>query len=183
MIARAAPVPPQWPGKLGRRSENLRDYVRLPKGKSVEDWVATNLHNFFDEVFRLVSHKDGVEDKDIEYKWAGEEVTANEYLELAVEWMILKINNDGLMPKEEDEEYPADFLSKRAVEFFTQIFRTHVILQSLYMDEVDEEEALELQVSFKHLIFFSLEFDLIPENEFRPMQSEIDSLREEFNRL
>nr|CUU99425.1 hypothetical transcript [Hymenolepis microstoma] len=72
--------------------------------------------------------------------------------------------------------FPPNFL-KIAKEILKRLFRVYAHIYNLHFREVQLlDEATHLNTSFKHFVYFVLEFDLVPPIELEALQLVIDAL-------
>lgn len=97
---------------------SVRDQVRLPKGENINDWIAINLVDFFNELSLLwgvitdvctdESCPKMTAGSKYEYLWIdGKQYSAPKYVDLLMTWTEHQINeNEVIFPKDESIPFP-----------------------------------------------------------------------------
>ncbi|KAG5182715.1 hypothetcal protein [Tribonema minus] len=187
-------------------SGDMRLAVQLPPSEDVNEWLSVNTVDFFNEVSLLY----GIVADDaerfsrpgegfppgFEYLWVPDNAprppggkkpipqkcSAPQYVDFVMAWVEDQINNEGIFPTSGDvTAYPKDF--KRVVAtVFKRLFRVFAIIYCSHFETIEQLGAAKhLNTSFKHLIFFVLEFDLLPRREMDPLDALVTPLIAEFN--
>lgn len=174
-------------------SGNLRVAVALPQGEDVNEWVAVNTVDFFNQINMLYGTLTEFCTPETcpvmsagpryEYFWADGvaikkpvKCAAPEYVDYLMTWVNKQLNDEELFPSKIGVPFPKDFLP-HAKKILKRLFRVYAhIYHSHFEKVVALDEAAHLNTSFKHFIFFVREFDLIDPRELAPMQSMIDKL-------
>eukprot|EP00904_Undaria_pinnatifida_P004442 jgi/Undpi1/1399/HiC_scaffold_11.g04791.m1 len=118
-----------------------------------------------------------------EYLWC----SAPQYVDHVMTWVEDQINKEDIFPttpgeKTENTTYESDF-KKTAMTIFKRLFRVFAIIYCSHFDNIEQlGAAAHLNTSFKHFIFFALEFDLLARKEMDPLEALVTPLVEEFNR-
>lgn len=174
-------------------SGNMSLAVELPSGEDLNEWLAVNAIEFYNEISILYGTLTEFCTKDtcpimsagqkFEYLWADGQnvktplkVPAPEYIELLMTWVESQFNNEALFPCQlgtfsfiKGVPFPKNFLSmiktifKRLFRVYAHIYHTHF--------QVILALGLEyhLNTCFKHFIFFIDEFKLVEEKELAPL--------------
>jgi MOB kinase activator 1 len=174
-------------------SGNMSLAVELPSGEDLNEWLAVNAIEFYNEISILYGTLTEFCTKDtcpimsagqkFEYLWADGQnvktplkVPAPEYIELLMTWVESQFNNETLFPCQlgkfsfiKGVPFPKNFLSmiktifKRLFRVYAHIYHTHF--------QVILALGLEyhLNTCFKHFIFFIDEFKLVEEKELAPL--------------
>lgn len=174
-------------------SGGMAQAVKLPEGEDLNEWLAVNTVDFFNELNLIYGAVSQVCTKETcpamtaaegyTYLWQDSskyttptELSAPEYVDNLMEWAELQINDETIFPMQEGEAFPKDF-KKRVSNLFRRFFRVYAHIYHAHLDSVLELGAdAHLNTCFKHFIFFVLEFDLIESKELTPLQSVIDSM-------
>eukprot|EP00127_Corallochytrium_limacisporum_P007103 Clim_evm22s242 gene=Clim_evmTU22s242 len=174
-------------------SGNLRLAVKLPEGEDVNEWVAVNTVDFFNQINMLygtITEFCTPEDCPImsagpkyEYHWAdGTTVkkpikcSAPEYIDFLMTWVQQQLDDEDIFPSKIGVPFPKNFLSI-AKNILKRLFRVYAhVYHSHFSKIVSLGEEAHLNTSFKHFIFFVQEFNLIEKKELAPLQELIDQL-------
>ncbi|CAM9276902.1 unnamed protein product [Ectocarpus sp. 6 AP-2014] len=185
-------------------SGNMRLAVQLPPSEELNEWLAVNTVDFFNEVSLLYGIvADGAAQYDrpgegfppgFEYLWvpegakgkgrkpAPQKCSAPQYVDHVMTWVEDQINKEDIFPTTPDATYPKDF-KKTAMTIFKRLFRVFAIIYCSHFDNIEQlGAAAHLNTSFKHFIFFALEFDLLARKEMDPLEALVTPLVEEFSR-
>lgn len=120
-------------------SGNLRAAVTLPDNEDLNEWLAANTVDFFNEIsllYGLVSDDAAKFTKPgegfppgFEYRWAdGVQVTkpmrvsSPEYVDLVLLWTEDQINNEDIFPVSETQAFPSEF-KNYVKDIFKRLFR------------------------------------------------------------
>lgn len=174
-------------------SGNLRLAVMLPEGEDLNEWVAVNTVDFFNQINMLygtITEFCTEENCAVmsagpkyEYHWAdGHTVkkpikcSAPKYIDYLMTWVQDQLDDEQLFPSKIGVPFPKSFLSS-AKTILKRLFRVYAHIYHQHFSEVVQlgEEA-HLNTSFKHFIFFVQEFSLIDKRELAPLQDLIERL-------
>ncbi|XP_045584078.2 MOB kinase activator-like 1 isoform X2 [Procambarus clarkii] len=174
-------------------SGNLRSAVMLPEGEDLNEWVAVNTVDFFNQINMLygtITEMCTEESCPVmsagpkyEYHWAdGQTVkkpikcSAPKYIDYLMTWVQDQLDDEALFPSKIGVPFPRNFQSN-AKTILKRLFRVYAHIYHQHFSEVVQlgEEA-HLNTSFKHFIFFVQEFQLIERKELAPLQELIDKL-------
>ncbi|KAK2713239.1 MOB kinase activator-like 1 [Artemia franciscana] len=173
-------------------SGNLRLAVALPDGEDLNEWIAVNTVDFFNQINMLygtITEYCTEESCTVmsagpkyEYHWAdGQTVkkpikcSAPKYIDYLMTWVQDQLDDETLFPSKIGVPFPKNFLSiaktilKRLFRVYANIYHQH------FSRIVDLGEEAHLNTSFKHFIFFVDEFSLIDRRELQPLQELIDN--------
>ncbi|KAF9963553.1 MOB kinase activator 1B [Mortierella alpina] len=174
-------------------SGNLRLAVHLPEGEDLNEWLAVNTVDFFNQINMLygtITEFCTPQDCPVmsagpkyEYHWKDDSqfkkparVSAPVYVDHLMSWVQSQLDNETIFPSKIGIEFPPQFktiindIFRRLFRVYAHIYTTHFpIIVSL------GEEA-HLNTSFKHFILFVKEFDLIDSKELAPLSDLIESL-------
>ncbi|KFQ15161.1 MOB kinase activator 1A, partial [Leptosomus discolor] len=157
-------------------SGNLRQAVMLPEGEDLNEWIAVNTVDFFNQINMLygtitefcteASCPVMSAGPRYEYHWAdGTNIkkpikcSAPKYIDYLMTWVQDQLDDETLLP-----------ILKRLFRVYAHIYHQH-------FDSVMRlQEEAHLNTSFKHFIFFVQEFNLIDRRELAPLQELIEKL-------
>ncbi|URE16082.1 hypothetical protein MUK42_10474 [Musa troglodytarum] len=174
-------------------SGNLREAVRLPPGEDLNEWLAVNTVDFFNQVNLLYGTlaefctpencPTMTAGPKYEYRWADGvqikkpiEVSAPKYVEYLMEWIEVQLDDESIFPQKLGTPFPPNF--KEVVKtIFKRLFRVYAhIYHSHFQKIVSLKEEAHLNTCFKHFILFTYEFGLIDKKELAPLQELIESI-------
>eukprot|EP00039_Didymoeca_costata_P024238 m.9720 g.9720 ORF g.9720 m.9720 type:complete len:243 (-) comp4120_c0_seq2:1115-1843(-) len=172
-------------------SGNLHQAVLLPPGEDLEEWVAVNTVDFFNQISMLYgtlteyctdeSCPVMCASKKYEYLWADGvtvkkpiKVSAPKYIEYLMTWIQSQLDDQEVFPSKIGVPFPKNFMSV-AKQIQKRLFRVYAHIYHNHFDRVLKlEEEAHLNTSFKHFTFFIHEFNMIDKRELAPMQDLID---------
>lgn len=172
-------------------SGDIRSAVALPKGEELNEWLAVNTVDFFNEInllygtvveFCTPASCPVMKASDFfEYRWADGvniktpiKCPAPEYVDYLMTWVEGQFNDEAVFPTSVDVPFPRTFVSSVKT-IFKRLFRVYAHIYHQHFDQIVSLEAeAHLNTCFKHFIFFVLEFKLIDKKELKPMQQLID---------
>ncbi|PKK18188.1 MOB kinase activator 1A [Columba livia] len=164
-------------------SGNLRQAVMLPEGEDLNEWIAVNTVDFFNQINMLygtitefcteTSCPVMSAGPRYEYHWAdGTNIkkpikcSAPKYIDYL---MTISRCVSGV-------PFPKNFMSV-AKTILKRLFRVYAHIYHQHFDSVMRlQEEAHLNTSFKHFIFFVQEFNLIDRRELAPLQELIEKL-------
>jgi len=105
------------------------------------------------------------------------ECSAPEYIDFLLQWVQGLINNEEYFPSQAGSEFPNNFqtIVKNIVR---RLFRVYAHIYYTHVNEI-QDHIPHLNTSFKHLIYFVLEFNLIPDKELEPLQQLINDMKKQ----
>jgi len=174
-------------------SGNLKLAVQLPEKEDLNEWLAVNTVDFFNQINLLYgSITEFCTTKSCpvmsagnkyEYLWAdGEKVkrpikaTAPEYVDYLMTWVQGILDDEKIFPSRVDVPFPKQFQSV-VKNIFKRLFRVYAhIYYSHFHKIVSLGEEAHLNTCFKHFYFFIEEFNLVEKKEMAPLQDLIDNL-------
>lgn len=174
-------------------SGNLRLAVTLPEGEDLNEWLAVNTVDFFNQINMLygtITEFCTPENCPVmsagpkyEYHWAdGQEikkairVSAPEYVEFLMTWVQKQLDDESIFPSKIGVPFPKNFQSI-VKQIFKRLFRVYAhIYHSHFPKIVSLGEEAHLNTSFKHFIYFIQEFNLVDKKELAPLAELITSL-------
>jgi len=171
----------------------LLDAVKLPAGEDVNDWLAVNVTDFYNEISLLYGVLADVctgtccptmsAGPRFEYKWAdGTRIkkpircSAPKYIDYMMTWAQATLDDESIFPVRVGEPFPSNI---RAVicTLFKRLFRVYAHIYVLHFTSMQEMGAEpHLNTCFRHFMLFVREFDLIDQNELEPLKSLIDRI-------
>jgi len=172
---------------------NMYELVQVPEGESENEWIALNAYDFFNELhmlFEFVYNTDAYNAikkpgdgfppgfqyriKDTTKK-KPKLVTATEYVDQMLTWIESNIENSDIFPDDDEHTFPPDFISKYVKEIFVKMFRIFAILYATFLPTMKElDVAQHLNTSFKHYVYFALQYDILPEeDELTPLKKQL----------
>jgi len=177
---------------LGTGAVKMRDVVKLPRGESLNAWLAVHITDFYNDINALYGTiSELCTDQSCPtmsagpkytYLWAdGVNITtpikvpAPDYIGYLLEWVDGQISNPQLMPTN-NENFPPDFQAT-AKTIFKRLFRVYAhIYHSHFPQYVTLQLEAHLNTCFKRYVYFVAEFDLVEAKELAPLQQLISSL-------
>jgi MOB kinase activator 1 len=187
-------------------SHNLRMAVRIPDSIASEnEWLALNLLEFFNdtsmiwgcaildaEVLKADSNEysgfpPGYEYRAVKFirRHHGKSVkeavkcTASAYVEHVMDWLQDEI--DLLPPDTTVLEKSGPSFKRRSAEMYRRLFRIYIIILATHTDVLQRLDMLaHVNTCFKHLLFFCIEYSLLNEREFEPIQEIVDNFMIDF---
>ncbi|KAL0447703.1 UNVERIFIED_CONTAM: MOB kinase activator-like 1A [Sesamum latifolium] len=174
-------------------SGNLREAVRLPPGEDINEWLAVNTVDFFNQVNLLYGTLTEFCTPEncptmsagpkYEYRWADGvqikkpiEVSAPKYVEYLMDWIETQLDDESIFPQRLGAPFPSNFRDVVKT-IFKRLFRVYAhIYHSHFQKIVSLKEEAHLNTCFKHFILFTCEFTLIDKKELAPLQELIESI-------
>ena len=121
-----------------------------------------------------------------EYLWADgaaykqpTKVSAPKYVELLFAWVDAQLKDERMFPVTPGTPFPADF-RERLQAIFKRLFRVYAHTFYCHYERVRELTfEPHLNSCFKHFMYFVLEFDLVRDEELRPLRALMDGFLKE----
>lgn len=172
---------------------DLKTAVKLPEGENLNDWLAMNVVEFYNQINCLyspiVEHCTPTSCPEMsagpgfKYAWQDgkkfkkpTELPAPEYISNLMQWAESIIDDEKIFPSDPSVPFPKDFRAQVS-KIFTRLFRIYGHIYHHHLDDVKTVGAeAHLNTSFRHFILFSKEFDLIPEDQLAPLKDLINQL-------
>ncbi|XP_019479075.1 PREDICTED: MOB kinase activator 1A [Hipposideros armiger] len=165
-------------------SGNLRQAVMLPEGEDLNEWIAVNTVDFFNQINMLYGTiTEFCTETSCPVMSAGPR-----YILLPIIWVLELLNKNihgysgiFVLPKNLESfcqgvPFPKNFMSV-AKTILKRLFRVYAHIYHQHFDSVMQlQEEAHLNTSFKHFIFFVQEFNLIDRRELAPLQELIEKL-------
>ncbi|KHJ42301.1 Mob1/phocein family protein [Trichuris suis] len=173
-------------------SGNLRLAVVLPDGEDLNEWLAANVCDFFNQVSMLygtitefcTSERCPVMSAGpLEYVWTDcnnlkrqIKCSAPQYIDFLMSWIQEKLDDEAVFPSKIGLPFPPNFVEVvRTV--MKRLFRIYAHIYYQHFEDVERlKEEAHLNTSFKHFILFVKEFNLIEEKDLQPLQDVIERL-------
>jgi MOB kinase activator 1 len=172
---------------------NFREAVKLPEREDLNEWLAVNTVDFFNQLNLLygsITEFCTTKSCDVmsagskyEYLWADGEnikkpikVSAPEYVDYLMTWVQGILDDETMFPSRADQPFPTNFkevvskICKRLFRVYAHIYYSH------FSKVVSLGEEAHLNTCFKHFYCFITEFQLVPQSEMKPLQDLIDNL-------
>jgi MOB kinase activator 1 len=167
-------------------SKDLADQVKLPPGASVEEWLAISTVDFFNELNLLIG---GIQDLCTEHTcpemkagpytwlWADGEkckepqkLSAPKYCECLLIWVDKQLSDESFLPVNPGSPFPPSFKKGLRV-IYKRLFRIYAhVYYSHFKAMMDDEADAHLNHSFKHFVYFVMEFELMQKEDLEPMK-------------
>ncbi len=173
-------------------SGNMRSAVVLPKGEDLNEWLAVNTVDFFNEISLLYGTitdyctKDACPvmnaGEDYEYYWMDgikfkkpHKCSAPEYVDHLMTWVEGQLNDESIFPLQLGTPFPKSF-GTIVKTIFKRLFRVYAHIYHAHFKKIIGLGAeAHLNTCFKHFIFFVHEFKLIPTAEQAPLRELIQT--------
>ncbi|KAK2945041.1 putative Maintenance of ploidy protein mob1 [Blattamonas nauphoetae] len=168
-------------------SGNLREAVALPEGEDLNEWLAVNTFDFFNQINMLYGTITEFCTKEscpmmtagpnFEYRWAdGKKIkkpvalSAPEYVDELMTWVQELLDDETLFPSKIGVPFPKNF-KDTVKNIYKRLFRVYAHIYHAHLQKIVQlgEEA-HLNTCFKHFLFFVKEFDLISNSELAPLE-------------
>jgi len=171
---------------------NLRMAVKLPQGEDMNEWLAVNTVDFFNQLNLLYGSITEFctptacsvmsAGPKYEYLWADDsskkpvKCSAPEYVDFLMTWVQQQLDNEGVFPSRVDVPFPKNFQGVVKT-IFKRLFRIYAHIYYSHFNKIMAlgEEA-HLNTCFKHYYYFVDEFQLVDKKELAPLQELITNL-------
>lgn len=175
-------------------SGDLKQAVKLPPGENLDEWLAMNIVEFYNQISCLYA---SISDKctpqtcpkmtagpQYQYFWQDNVnykkptmLPAPEYIANVMSWANAYISNEKYFPSDPSVQYPPDFRPVVA-NIFKRLFRIYAHIYHHHRRDVVQMGAeTNLDTSFKHFYYFCNEFKLIPEDQMKPLEEITNSFK------
>lgn len=174
-------------------SGSMADAVKLPKNEDMNEWLAVNTVDFFNEISMLYGTINehctkqscpimAAGDK-AQYLWADGvkvkkpiSVSAPEYVDFLMTWVESQLNDEEIFPIKFDSSYPKNFHKICSV-IYKRFFRVYAHIYHSHLKRIQRLGAeAHLNTCFKHFMYFVKEFNLVDDKELAPMKDIIDKM-------
>mmetsp|Transcript_49342 Transcript_49342/g.124060 ORF Transcript_49342/g.124060 Transcript_49342/m.124060 type:complete len:217 (-) Transcript_49342:209-859(-) len=174
-------------------SGNLKAAVALPPKEDVNEWLAVNTVDFFNQINLLYGSITEFCSKDTcpvmsagskyEYHWADGvrykkpvRVSAPEYVDLLMSWVQKQLDDETIFPSTVDVPFPKDF-KNYVKNIFRRLFRVYAHIYHHHFEKiVSLGEEAHLNTCFKHFYYFIMEFELVDQREMAALQTVISTI-------
>eukprot|EP00029_Vermamoeba_vermiformis_P002384 TRINITY_DN1275_c0_g1_i2.p1 TRINITY_DN1275_c0_g1~~TRINITY_DN1275_c0_g1_i2.p1 ORF type:complete len:219 (-),score=51.82 TRINITY_DN1275_c0_g1_i2:146-802(-) len=174
-------------------SGNLKLAVKLPEREDLNEWLAVNTVDFFNQINLLYgsitefctpqSCSVMCAGPKYEYLWAdGESIkkpikcSAPEYVDYLMTWVQSKLDDETVFPSRVEVPFPKNF-QMVVKTIFKRLFRIYAhIYYSHFNKIVSLGEEPHLNTCFKHYYYFICEFNLVDKKELEPLAELIQNL-------
>lgn len=167
-------------------SGDMASAVRLPQGEDLNEWLAVNIVDFFNELNLIYGTicqsctstscpkmSAGTHD----YLWQDNAryvtptaMPASEYVDKLMDWAESQINDESIFPLQHGQPFPRDF-KKKVSAMFRRFFRVYAHVYTAHMSDIVAIKAeAHLNTCFKHFYFFIKEFQLVDVKELKPLE-------------
>mmetsp|Transcript_11528 Transcript_11528/g.22677 ORF Transcript_11528/g.22677 Transcript_11528/m.22677 type:complete len:211 (-) Transcript_11528:434-1066(-) len=180
-------------------SGDLKQAVQLPKGEDMNEWIATNIVDFFNEISMLYDLcTDDAErfqapgegfPPNFEYRWADGKsskpirCSSPEYVNYVICWIEEQVHDESLFIVAEDAKFPDEF-DDVAKKIFTRIFRIYAIIYNSHFEAIEDQGAAShLNTSFKHFVYFAYEHGLLEDKEIPALEAPVERLIADYQKM
>jgi MOB kinase activator 1 len=178
-----------------RGDVDVWEIVRVPKGASLDEWLALNTMEIFEELTMLTGALHGIcTDERCPrmcagrrlYSW-GEGAKAREpsrlsaprYFKRCLEWVQEQLLDESLFPVARGRPFPQHF-HRTVGTIFRRLFRLYAhTYHSHYKDLTEEHADVQLNYAFKYFFFFVQEFRLIEDDTCEPLKEMVSLLKQQ----
>ena len=130
----------------------------------------------------------------VEYRWSEgsgsnsvtESVSAPVYIEKVLQWIVDQINDEAKFPDDDNEQealrvFQTPAFAALCGQIFRRLFRVYGIIYSSFFGTLEAlGMAPHLNTCFKHFMFFTTEFGLLPEREIEPLEVLVKPIRKQY---
>ncbi|KAJ3108593.1 hypothetical protein HDU96_007482, partial [Phlyctochytrium bullatum] len=174
-------------------SGNLRLAVQLPEGEDLNEWLAVNAVDFFNQINMLygtITEFCTPQECPVmsagpkyEYLWCDGitykkpvKVSAPEYVDNLMNWVQSQLDDESIFPSKIGVPFPKAFQSTVKT-IFKRLFRVYAHIYHAHFPRiVSLGQEAHLNTSFKHFMFFVQEFNLVEKKELVPLDELIRTL-------
>eukprot|EP00347_Sterkiella_histriomuscorum_P007611 403348249 len=177
---------------------NLQLAVELPAGEDLNEWLAVNTIEFYNEInvlYGILTEFCNAETcptmsagPKYEYLWADGhnvktplKVSASEYIDFLMTWVENQLNNEKIFPCQLGVPFPKNFINIIKV-IFKRLFRVYAHIYHTHFQHIMLLSAeTHLNTCFKHFIYFIDQFNLVDQKELAPLAELIQQFKERKN--
>ncbi|KAE9553397.1 hypothetical protein FO519_003407 [Halicephalobus sp. NKZ332] len=177
----------QASGTLG--SGDLRNAVKLPQGEDLNEWLAMNVVDFFNQVTMLYGTiTENCTDETcpsmtagkVEYTWTDRDTsiqcTAPVYIDYLFSSVQDEIDDENVFPSQIGKTFPSHF-PKTVQTIVRRLFRVYAHVYHEHLELIENLKSIEhLNTSFKHFMLFVQEFKLMDTQDLEPLSLLIQEL-------
>jgi MOB kinase activator 1 len=175
-------------------SGNMDLAVELPRGEDLNEWLAVNTIEFYNEIsiiYGTLTEFCSVRTCPImsagpkyEYRWAEGpniktpiQMPACEYIDHLMTWIENQLNNERLFPCQVGVNFPDNFQSLIKI-IFKRLFRIYAhIYHSHFKDIMAMELETHLNTCFKHFVYFIDAYKLVDSKDAAPLTELIQEFK------
>jgi MOB kinase activator 1 len=172
---------------------SVLEAIRLPKGEDLNEWIDTNLVDFFNNISLFYGILEEFCTKEscpimnagpkYEYLWAdGVKIkkpircSAPEYVAHLMQWVEDQLYDPRVFPTDDNVDFPKNFRSV-CKQILKRLFRVYGHIYHSHINSVIELDFQEhLNTAFKHFVYFCKEHRLVDNKEFTPLQDVVEKM-------
>jgi len=176
-------------------SGSMKSAVQLPPGENINEWIAVNTVDFFNELSMLygtISEYCTVDScpvmcagPSVQYLWMDGvrvrkpiAVSAPQYVDYLMTWVESQLNDESVFPIKFDGQFPKKFRDISST-IYKRFFRIYAHIYHHHIERIKQLQAdSHLNTCFKHFIYFVNEFKLVDQNEQLPLKQIIEGMME-----
>uniref|UniRef100_A0A0N5CH17 Mob1/phocein n=1 Tax=Strongyloides papillosus TaxID=174720 RepID=A0A0N5CH17_STREA len=171
-------------------SGSIKDAIKLPMGEDVNEWIAVNVMDFYNQVtmlYGVIAEKCTEEycpkmsaGQYYEYYWTSGStpmsLPAYQYVDYLLSWVADTLDDEHIFPSQIGKQFPVEFHAI-AQTIMKRLFRIYAHVYNEHMDYLGQLNAVEhFNTSLKHFILFVKEFDLMESEQMEPLKEIIDKI-------
>lgn len=178
------------------KSNDFAESVKLPSGTELDDWLAANIVDFYNEI--IMTTEDVIKKctpmncpkmcagEKYQYLWQDPNdsqyltptvLPAHEYITLLYQWIDNLLEDESIFPPDPVVPFPSNF-KEIASQIFRREFRVYAhIYYSHQQDLKDLDLVAPFNTAFQHFYAFIKEFKLVPSKELEPLHDIIVALK------
>ncbi|KAH3758459.1 mob1/phocein family protein [Pelomyxa schiedti] len=171
---------------------DLRVAVKLPEREDLNEWIAVNTVDFFNQINLIYGSIADFCTKancpimsagpNYEYLWADEQlrkpiqVSAPDYVDNLMAWVQHFLNDENVFPSSSETPFPKNFMTI-IKQIFKRLFRVyaHMYYNHYRQIQVMGDEP-HLNTCFQHFYYFVHEFSLVEPSDMAPLAIVIEQL-------
>lgn len=176
-------------------SGDMQLAVELPNGEDLNEWLAVNTIEFYNEInvlYGILTEFCTTEScptmsagPKYEYLWADGQnvktplkVSAAEYIDFLMTWVESQLNNEKVFPCQMGVSFPRNFVNIIKV-IFKRLFRVYAHIYHTHFQHIMLLSAeTHLNTCFKHFIYYIDQFQLVETKELAPLHELIQQFME-----
>ena len=182
---------PRWAALENHKMEtlgfgNMREAVQLPEGEDLNEWLAVNVVDFYNQLSMLYATITEfctnetcpvMSAGDFKFYWSDGNkypkpvsVSAPVYIGLLFDWVDEQLTNESIFPSMIGVPFPKNF-EQIVKNIMRRLFRVYAHCFHSHLENFTELDTLRhLNTSFKQFIFFTKEFNLIASDQLEPLK-------------
>jgi MOB kinase activator 1 len=172
---------------------NMREAVQLPEGDDINEWFAVNIVDFYNELSMLYQTVRDVctaetcprmrAGPNYSYLWSDShkykkatELPAPVYIGLLFDWVDEQLSNETIFPSIVGTPFLKNFESV-VKNIMRRLFRVYAHCFYEHLEHLTAIDILKhFNISFKHFVFFTKQFNLITPDQLEPLKVIIEQL-------